>query len=176
MSDMGFGYYGTPDGEGAPNVPESGGNAPKWFREKMEADSKAMKEMREELAALRQEAKTAQVAKVFQAQGYNPAAAALYTGEPDKVEEWLTANGGLIARTDGGQGPARETVPAGAPQSSLPTESQQGMAAMNAAGADGTAQTLTGDDAIAAALAATTTPEEFQQVARAHGWNWDILA
>lgn len=174
MSDMGFGYYGTPDGEGAPNVPESGGSAPKWFREKMEADSKAMKEMRDELNALRQQAKQAEVAKVFQAQGYNPAAAALYQGEPDKAEEWLAANGSMLARADGGA--PKETVPAGAPATALTPESQAGMAAMNAAGTDGTAQTLTGDDAIAAALAATTSPEEFQQVARAHGWNWDILA
>jgi hypothetical protein len=142
----------------------------------MEADAKAMKEMRDELNALRQEAKTAQVAKVFQAQGFNPAAASLYTGEPDKVEEWLTANGSMLARTEGQQQPTKEQVPAGAPASSIPPASQQGMAAMNAAGTDGSAQQLTGDDAIAAALAATTTPEEFQQVARAHGWNWDILA
>lgn len=175
MSDMGFGYYGSPEGEGAPNVPASDQNGPKWFRDKMEADAKAMAEMRAELAALRQEAKTAQVAKVFQAQGYNPAAAALYQGEPDKVEEWLTANGGMLARIDGQQAP-KETVPSGAPASSVPAESQQGMAAMNAAGADGSAQQLTGDDAIAAALRATNSPEEFQQVARAHGWNWDILS
>lgn len=141
----------------------------------MEADSKALREMQAELAQLRQQAKQQEVAKVFQAQGYNPAAAALYQGEPDKVEEWLTANGSMLARTEGAA-PTQEQVPPGPPQSSLPATSQQGMAAMNAAGADGTAQTLTGDDAIAAALKATTTLEEFQQVARAHGWNYDMLS
>lgn len=175
MSDMGFGYYGAPESEGAPNTPESG-NAPKWFREKLEADSKAMKEMREELNQLRQQARQTEVAKVFEAQGFNPAAAALYQGEPDKAEEWLQSNGALLARSGSAQEPTREQVPPGPPASTIPAASQAGMAQMNGAGADGTAQTLSGDDAVAAALAATTSPEEFQQVARAHGWNWDILA
>lgn len=174
MSDMGFGYYGTPDGEGAPNVPESAAVPPKWYRDKMEADSKVMQEMRAELDQLRKQSQQAEVAKVFQAQGFDPGAAALYSGDPSKAEEWLQANGSYLSRS-GGQ-PPKEQVPAGPPTSTVPADSQAGIAAMNAAGADGSAQQLTGDDAIAAALAATRTPEEFQQVARAHGWNWDILA
>lgn len=175
MSDMGFGYYGAPDSEGAPNVP-SADQGPKWFRDKLDADAKAMAEMKAELAQLRQQAQQAQVAKTFEAQGFNPAAASLYQGDPDKAEEWLQTNGAFLARSGSVQEPAREQVPPGQPQSTIPADSQQGMAQMNAAGADGSAQQLTGDDAIAAALAATRTPEEFQQVARAHGWNWDILA
>jgi hypothetical protein len=175
MSDMGFSYNGFPAEDGDPQTQETQDQrAPAWFRDKMDADSKALKEMREQMELLRAENRQAKVEQRLTAQGYSPQVASLYSGEPDKVEEWLTANAPYLVKADGHT--AAPQAQGGAPQSTIPATGQAGMQQMNNAGPTGSENLPTGDDALAAALAATTTPEEFQAVARANGWKYDMLA
>lgn len=178
MSDMGFSYNGYPD-QGDPAQTQEPGTSqekvPGWYREKMEKDSKALADMRAELDALRAESSRSKVAQKLEAQGYAPGAASLYTGDPDKVDDWLAANSAYLVKTET-PSYAQHTAQGGTPPSTVAADSQGMIQQMNAAGVDGNGQLLTGDDAIAAALRATKTPEEFQQVARAHGWNYDMLS
>jgi hypothetical protein len=176
MSDMGFSYNGYPPQDDPAQTQEPDpSKAPGWYRDKMEKDSKALADMRAEIDALRAESRQSKVTQELVARGYAPGAAALYNGDPDKVEDWLTANAAYLVKTEP-QSYAQQTAQGGAPASTVSTNSQETQQRMNAAGVDGNGQVLSGDDAIAAALRATNTPEEFQQVARAHGWNYDMLS
>jgi hypothetical protein len=120
---------------------------------------------------LRQENTRAKVADLFEAKGYTRSAAALFNGEPDKVDEWLQAHGGALARTGGAQ---EETAPpAGPPATTVPLEGQQQMAQIQAAGAEGAAPQGS-DQEIANALRAAQTTEDFAQIMGAHGWQHNI--
>ena len=175
MSDMGFGYNSYPDPDDPSQMQQSADKTPQWFRDKLEADSKALKEMREQMDQLRAENRQVKVAREFESRGYAPGAAAFYNGDPDKVDDWLTTNGSYLVKQDG-MSAAQQNLANGTPASTIPTEGQAGIQRMTNAGNSGQEVTLTGDDAIAAALAATKTPEEFQAVARANGWNYDIFS
>lgn len=172
MSEMGFGYYGQPnEGQVFDSTEGNAPQPPAWYREAMKKFSDQIAEQKKELDALRAENTRAKVADQFEAKGYSRSAAALFNGEPDKVDEWLQAHGGALARTGGVQ---EETAPpAGPPATTVPLEGQQQMAQMQAAGADGTAPQGSADE-VAAALAAARTPEDFAQIMGAHGWQHSI--
>lgn len=165
----GFGYYDTEDGE-QPESQDQQQRPPKWYRDKLEADSKAMKEMREELDRLRQESRQAKVAQQFAAKGFNPAAAALYGGEPDKADEWLSTYGALLAqRPEGDAQQGSEQIPAGPPASSVPPEVQEQMQRMQTAGVGPAARPQGSEAELAAAIKAANSPEELAKIMRANG-------
>lgn len=174
-------YSGGQPGEGQESGYGQGqgqqDQGPKWFRDALAKQSQQIADLNARLQAADAEKRQAQIQSVFEAKGYAPSAAALYNGEPDKVDEWLGTYGNALAkvgqvqdqqRPPGDTGPADMAKPPVLPpstQADLQRMQQMGPAGANAPGGSS-------DDDLAAALAATTNPEEFLQVARAHGWQY----
>ncbi len=175
MSEYGFGYYsGDPDDlndqqaqQQAPPQPSSEEQSPKWFRDYMKKSQAELQELRSKLAAK-------EVAEQFQAKGFDPAAATLYQGDPAKVDEWLTAHGGLLAKRPGAEErePEQQTQQQGPPASTVSSDHQEQLQRMQAAG-NGQAPSQGTEADVSAALNATRTIEEFEQVARANGWPYN---
>jgi hypothetical protein len=140
---------------------------PKWFREQMAEVSGTLKELRAENERLKENQRQEQVAKTLTAKGYAPQAAGLYTGTPDKLDDWLSANGAALAKT-GGEAVEQGQGVQGTPASVVSPESQAAMQQMASAGVDGVAA-ISGDDQLAARMEAANTPEEFNAIMREAG-------
>lgn len=165
MSEM-YGF-GVDDEQSEPQA-QNGAVAPKFYRDYMDKVSKQLQALQDRNDALEQAQRQTQVAEALKAKGYAPQAAGLYTGEPNKLDEWLGANSAALARVDGTTaGEAGQGVQ-GTPQSVVPAESQAALAQMSAAGTTGTSA-LSGDDALAARIAATTSAEELDAIMREQG-------
>jgi hypothetical protein len=169
MSEYGFGYYDgdqDPQAQQAPAQEPSQGKEPQWFRDYMKKTSQEMSELRQKLAEK-------DAAEALRSRGYDPSAAALYRGDPAKVDEWLNTYGSALAKIPGSEtsvsGQEEQEQPAGPPQSVVSPESQAALARMQAAGAEGAAAPQGSDQDLAARLAATSTPEEYQAIMRANG-------
>ncbi|MEW1547528.1 hypothetical protein [Streptomyces tsukubensis] len=172
MSEYGFG-----DEELDLSAEESGQGGQqggKGLRQYLDQISGELKGLREENASLRRERQKTEVADALKAKGYDPAAAGLYTGTPDKLDDWLTAHGGALARTapEGGQAQEQQ-APSGPPASTVPADSQEQMQRMMEQGTQGVAPPQGSDKELAAAIAAAQTPEEFAQIMKAHGSQFD---
>lgn len=96
-----------------------------------EQNSELRKQVEKLVAAQRRTA----VADELRAKGYDPAVAGLYGGEPDKLDEWLTNVGPLLAKqpasTTGNGQPQQQ---GGAPASTVPAEGQAAMQQMQGMG------------------------------------------
>jgi len=167
MSEYGFGYYDGEDTEAAEQAPPPAApqqeQSPKWFRDYMKKSQSELKELRDKLAAK-------EVAEQFQAKGYDPAAAALYQGDPAKVDDWLTAHAALLAKRPGVEEEI-VTPPTGAPASTVSAEHQEQLQRMQSAG-DGAAAPQGSEAELVAAMKAAKTVEDFEAVAKANGWNY----
>lgn len=163
MSNYGFGEMEEPAEQG------QGEQGPKWFRDQMAKVSGDIKALRDENASLRADRDRQAVQNTLTAQGYAPEAANLYTGTPDKLNDWLAANAAALARTGGTAAEGEQGVTQqGPPETVVSSESQAALAAMNAAATGGTGP-LSGEDQLAARLDAAATPEEFSAIMREAG-------
>lgn len=160
LSDYEFGYD---DGSNQPPADAP----PKWFREYMEKAGEENKALREQLTQLQQKEAKAGLEDKFKAAGYAPGAVNLYQGEPEKVDDWLKANGEYLAKHSAPEG--EQQAPAGPPASTVDTEGQAQMQRMAEAGASGAAEPQGSDKELAAAIAAADTPEKFAALMRSHG-------
>jgi hypothetical protein len=169
LSEYSFGYD---EGQALGLEEQAPANAePKWYRDRMDKVSDQMKSMAEELKALRAKDLTAELAKKFEAAGVNPSASALYQGDPAGVDDWLKANGGLLAKLPAaeGQQEAEQQAPQGPPATVVSPEGQAQMAVMQEAGANGTAAPQGSDQEQAAAIAALNSEEDYAAYMRAQG-------
>lgn len=181
MSEYTFGdmsYSGgqpNPDQDPGYGQGQPGGETPtmKFLRERGDAAIQANKALEDRVKQLEQVARQATIGQLFEAKGYDRGAAALYQGEPDKLDEWLGANGAYLARTGQQQAPAPQGQPAG-PATTVPPSAQADLMKMQQAGAAGSTFNQGSDDELAAALRATQSPEEFVQVAQAAGWQYNL--
>lgn len=179
MSEYTFGDMsysgGRPDGEQDPGYGQGQEQqSPKWFREYM-AQAKAQNDaLQSQIQQLTAEKRQAEIASAFEEKGYARAAAALYQGEPDKVDEWLSAHGAALARSGEPQAPAQQAQSQQQPNPALPASAQADLQKMQQMGQGVAVADANSDDDLANALRATTTPEEFQQVAAAHGWQYSL--
>lgn len=174
MSEYDFGYDETDDSTS--DLGETGGSqqGPKWFREGLSKLSSQVQELKAENDRLKTQQRQSQVADALKAKGYAPAAAGLFTGEPEKLDEWLTANGDALAKLPAAPGEeGDEGEPAGPPASTVPADGQEQMRLMQEAGTSGIAPPQGSDKELAAAIAAAKTPEEFAQLMKAHGSPYD---
>lgn len=151
--------------------------APKWFREYMTQAKQANDSLRAQVESLTAEKRATEIGNAFEAKGYARGAAALYQGEPDKVDEWLSAHGDALARVgqqSQDQRPPGEMPPAQPGASVVPSSVQADLQKMQQMGQQNGIATpqANSDDDLAAALRATTNPDEFFQVAKAHGWQY----
>jgi hypothetical protein len=96
------------------------------------------------------------VETALKAKGYAPQAAGLYAGTPDKLDEWLTANGGALAKLpgDGQEQQGEEVTPSGSASSTVPADGQEQMQRMQEQGTQGVAPPQGSDKELAAAIAA----------------------
>jgi hypothetical protein len=112
------------------------GAEPKWYRERMDKVSEQMRSMKDELEAMRAERTHRLVAEKLTAAGFAPGAAALFTGDPEKVDDWLTANGGFLAREGAPGAEAQQQgtqVPAGPPPTTVSPQDQAALTQMQQA-------------------------------------------
>jgi hypothetical protein len=157
--------FGIEDAQGEPQV--QGGPDPKGFREWMDKVSGTLEELRAENDRLRADAAKQTVREALTKQGYAPEAANLYTGKPEGLSDWLSANGAALAKAAPAAEGEQQQAQQGPPATTVSPESQAGMEAFAAAGS-GAAPALAGEDALAARLAAAS-PEEFAQIMREQG-------
>lgn len=70
----------------------------KVLRDKIKADNEAMKTLRQEVAALREDRKTDLVGKALESAGINPAVGKFYSGDanPTAVTAWVSENAALF--------------------------------------------------------------------------------
>lgn len=161
MSEMyGFGE----EEQGEPSTQEQG---PKWFRTHMDKVSQQLSELKAENDRLKDAQNQQAVKDALTAKGYAPQAAGLYTGSPDKLDDWLSANGAALAKT-GGEAVEPGQGVQGTPQTVVSPESQAAMQQMASAGVDGVAAT-SGEDQLNARLNAADSQEEFNAIMREAG-------
>lgn len=161
MSEMyGFGEEST---EQAPDAAV----APKFYRDYMDKVSKQLQVLQDKNDSLEKAQNQQAVKDALTAKGYAPQAAGLYTGSPDKLDDWLSANGAALAKT-GGEAVEPGQGVQGTPQTVVSPESQAAMQQMASAGVDGVAAT-SGEDQLNARLNAADSQEEFNAIMREAG-------
>jgi hypothetical protein len=175
VSDYNFGSFDLDDMSGAGEPDSTGQQGPKWFRDYMDKVSGQLKAIQAENEALKAEKKQQAVGEALKAKGYNPAAAGLFTGEPDKLDEWLTANGAALAKlTPEGQQPEGEQqTQQGPPATTVPADGQEQIQRMQEQGTQGVAAPQGTDAEMAAALKAADG-EAFVKLMQSQGsqYNW----
>jgi hypothetical protein len=172
VSEYSFGYDDSGEEPGlgeTQNQPQG----PKWFREGLDKLSSQVQELKAENDRLKAAQQRSQVETKLRAQGYAPQAAGLFQGTPDKLDEWLTANGGALAKLPEGEQQPGEQAPSGPPASSVPADGQEQMQRMQEQGTQGVAPPQGSDKELAAALAACQTDEEFGKLMQSHGNPFD---
>lgn len=155
--------------DGNPNNPTI-----KVLRDKLKADNQAMKELREEVNALRNAHRATVVGSVLESAGLNPQAAKFYTGEadPTAVQAWVQENatlfGGVASAApsaggetpNDGMGQMRQVAPV--LPNILPENQQTDYMRMLNAGVDGVPPSNYND--AMGAMASAQTQEEFMEV------------
>jgi hypothetical protein len=174
VSEYSFGYDDTDDtsdlGE-AQNQPQG----PKWFREGLDKLSSQVNELKAENDRLKAAQQRSEVESTLKAKGFAPQAAGLFTGTPDKLDDWLTANGGALAKLpgDGQEQLGEEVTQQGPPASTVPADGQEQMQRMQEQGTQGVAPPQGSEAELAAAIAACTTEEQFAQLMQSKGSPYD---
>jgi hypothetical protein len=132
-------------------------------------------ELQKQLAMLLKENREAKIASELQAKGYDRAVAGLYGGEPEKLDEWLTQVGPLLARTPtdpSGQGAGQQQ--GAAPASTVPADGQAALQQMQQAGSQAAAPQGTEAEQIAQMRAAqdpATLMQYLQGQGNPYTWN-----
>lgn len=157
--------YGFGADENEPQGQEA--KEPAWFRSRMDKVSGEIAELKAENDRLKAAAAKQTVRDTLTAQGYAPGVADLYTGQPEGLNDWLSANGALFVKAAEAAGGQQQTQQ-GPPATTVSPESQQAMANFSAAGTAG-APALSGEDALAARLNVAPTEEEFNAIMREAG-------
>lgn len=110
------------------SAPQQGGQKSNPLRDHLKKVEEQNNKLQEQLGALLKENRQTKIAANLQAKGYDPAVAGLYGGEPEKLDEWLTNVGPLLAKqpvdssTQGA--PGQQGQP---PASTVPAEGQAAM-------------------------------------------------
>jgi len=135
-------------------------NAMRVLREKAEADSALIREMRDELATMRQERQRSEAAKVAADLGVDPGVLSLAPEGSDPTE-WLKANANLFAKTkvdasvDDSQEAEDDT--SDAPVSTIPDDEAAAHEAIASSARE--AQPPVGLNSLTSAIAAADSPE-----------------
>lgn len=138
----GYGYYDGDiyDGNGdftdpSVSVPQQGRQQPNPLRDHLKKVEDQNTELQKQLSALLKKQRQTEVADALQAKGYDRAAAGLYGGEPDKLDEWLTSFGPLLNKATAD--PSAQGAPqqqGQAPASTVPADGQAAMQQMQGMG------------------------------------------
>jgi hypothetical protein len=174
VSEYSFGYDPSGD-ESDLGETQNQPQGPKWFREGLDKLSSQVSELKAENDRLKAAQVKGQLEDALKAKGYAPQAAGLYQGDPAKLDDWLTANGGALAKLPAAPGEENpgEQVLSGPPASTVPASGQEQMQRMAEQGTQGVAPPQGSDKEMAAALAACQTSEEFNKLMQSHGSPYD---
>lgn len=176
MGEYDFGYDptdGDPSDLGEAQAQQQG---PKWFRDGLDKLSNQVNELKAENDRLKAAQVKNQVADALKAKGYAPAGASLYSGEPDKLDDWLGTHGAALAKLptapEGGE--EDEQPPAGPPASTVPADGQEQMQLMAEAGTSGAAAPQGTEAELVAQINGANSEEEFNKLMQANGsrYNW----
>lgn len=174
MSEYEFGSFDPDDMSGA-GEQQSMQQGPKWFREYMDKVSGQLADIKAENERLKAEKQRAELENALKAKGYAPAAASLFQGEPERLDEWLTANGAALAKLPGGEQQGEQQTQQGPPPTTVPADGQEQMQRMQEQGTQGVAPPQGTDAELAAALKAANSYEEFAKLMQSQGnpfdWN-----
>lgn len=176
MSEYSFGYDPSDDPSDLGEA-QNQSQGPKWFREGLDKLSSQVKELQAENDRLKTAQRQTEVANALKAKGYAPQAAGLYTGKPDQLDEWLTANGGALAKLPAlpgeGEQPGEQQAPQGPPPTTVPADGQEQMQRMQEQGTQGVAPPQGTDKELAAAINACRTEDEYNALMKSHGSPYD---
>lgn len=174
MSEYSFGSFDPDETSDLGETGEQNQQGPKWFREGLSKLSSQVNELKAENDRLKAETKQKAVAEALKAKGYAPQAAGLYQGDPDKLDEWLTANNAALARLpEGQQQGEQQQTQQGPPATTVPAEGQEQLQRMQEQGTQGVAPPQGSDKEQAAALAAINDPKAFAEYMAANGNPFD---
>lgn len=168
-----FGFEETDETSGLGETNSQTEQGPKWFREGLAKLSGQVNELKAENDRLKAAQTRSELESTLKAKGYAPQAAGLFTGTPDKLDEWLTANGGALAKLPDGEQQQGEQAPTGPPASTVPASGQEQMQRMQEQGTQGVAPPAGTDNELAAALKAAQSPEDFAKLMQSHGNQFD---
>lgn len=172
----GFGYYDgdnyDPDGDGSDGLgaqqapPQQQKNPFRDHLKKVEDQNAALQAQVAQLVA--QQRRSA-VADALQAKGYDRAAAGLYGGEPEKLDEWLTNFGPMLTKqppvtTEQGAGAQQ----GGTPTSTVPADGQAALQQMQGMGQQAAAPAGSEVEQIAQ-MNNTQSPEALMQYLQTQG-------
>ena len=175
MSEYDFSFGDQGLGPTAGEQGQDGGQDGNGLRQYLKEISGQLKDLKAENDRLRDERRTTEVADALKAKGFAPHAAELYTGTPDKLDDWLGTHGAALAKlpADGQEQQAEQL--SGPPATVVPADGQAALQRMQEAGTQGASAPQGSDKELAAAIAACKTEEEYGQLMRAHGnqheWN-----
>lgn len=177
MSDgLGFGYYQgdaqqddlDQNGQGQQGQ-QQGDDKPNGFRQYLKSLEESNKALMKRLEGLEGESRRNRVADELESKGYDRAAAALFTGDPEKVDEWLTSAGSLLAkRPDAQQGAAGTQQQGGTPNTTVTPDGQAQLQQLQQMGQNAAAPQGS-DTEQAAAIAAITDPQKLTEYLAGQG-------
>lgn len=167
----GMGYYEGDlfDEDGNPLAPQQQAPRGNPLREQLKRVEDQLKALQEQNAELAADRRKNLVADALQAKGYNRQAAALYGGDPAKLDDWLGTYGDLIAKQPAdtsGQGQAGQGT--GVPASTVPAEGQAALQQLQQAGMSAAPPAGTEAEQIAA-MRAAQDPQALQEYLRSQG-------
>lgn len=168
MSEYSFGYDDSGDMPGAEEQ-QSTQQGPKWFRDYMDKVSGQLSDLKAENDRLKADQVKDQLKDTLKAKGYDPAAAGLFTGTPDKLDDWLGTHGAALAKLPGEGQEQGEQAPAGPPASTVPAAGQEQMQRMAEAGTQGVSAPQGSEAELVARLRNASTEEEYNEIMRANG-------
>lgn len=168
-----FGFEETDETSGLGETAGQGEQGPKWFREGLSKLSGQVNELKAENDRLKAAQVRSELENTLKAKGYAPQAAGLFTGTPDKLDEWLTANSAALAKLPDGEQAGGQQAQQGPPPTTVPADGQEQMQRMQEQGTQGVAAPQGTDAEIAAALKAAQTPEDFAKLMQSHGSQFD---
>lgn len=132
-------------------------------------------ELQKQLASLLAENRQAKITSELQTKGYDPAVASLYGGEPEKLDEWLTKVGPLLAKQPGAPAPEGQSQQqGGTPASTVPAEGQAALQQLQQMGIQGAAPVGTEQEQISAMRNMNSAEEltrYLQSQGNPHFWN-----
>jgi hypothetical protein len=158
--------YGFGEEEIEPQGQEA--KEPAWFRSRMDKVSGEIAALKEENDRLRAEQAKQSVKEALTAKGYAPEAAGLYSGTPDKLDDWLGTHGAALAKASA-EGEQPDGALQGTPQTVVSSESQAQLANFAAAGQGAAGAAASAEAQLVARMNAATSLQELEAIEREQG-------
>ncbi len=162
------GMYDDLDDQGQQNQQGQPAQQKNPLREHLNRVESQLADLRKQNELLLGKQRSTEVADALQAKGYDRAAAALYDGEPAKLDEWLTNFGPLLSKQSAPTSGDGATQQGQAPASTVPAEGQAQMQQLQQLGGQ-SAPPLGSDAEQMAQIRNAQSPEALMQYLQQQG-------